>query len=81
MDEKSPNEIIAELWVNWDMTGNERNLLEVVGMLLTRIEELEEKVFGLERSLTPAAPDRAAEAPNDALYFIRGELVDEAPEM
>ena len=31
--------------------------------------------------ITPAASDRAAEAPNDALYFIRGELVDEAPEM
>ena len=31
--------------------------------------------------VTPAAPDRATEAPNDALYFIRGELVDEAPEM
>jgi hypothetical protein len=48
MDEKSPNEIIAELWENWDSTGHEANLLRVVGMLLTRIEELEEKVDGLQ---------------------------------
>ena len=47
------------------------------GQVLSFLRRLERRVS----LLTPAASDRAINASSNDLYFIRGELVDEAPEM